>query len=258
MPGTLPRVSTTDADLALRYLADFGFTPIGPDRWRWDGAPSEEMSGEDVAFDIAYAVTADEGLDAVQRVHTALGLFDLTGAFEALTHLNAYVLDNIVPAVADAFWSGFGDRLAVSEPIDHLRLHLTTYWFWGPTAKAAFDALLGDDVRRLAAAGRLPELAIGPLHLRARHVLEASGTVDWDDKRDVYQAAATVAELRPSVFRALVGSYHAVYGSLDPAEALALLDSLHLSADTEHLPQLDAALRRGIANHYNDPTTKRA
>ncbi|MDI6102123.1 hypothetical protein QLQ12_26240 [Actinoplanes sp. NEAU-A12] len=247
-------MSTTDADLALRYLAGHGFAPIGPDRWGWDGTPPEEMSNEDVAFHTAFEITTDESLDAVQRVHTAHGLFDLTCAFEVLTHLNAYVCNNADPAVADAFWAGFRVRMAVAEPIEHLRLDLRTYWFWGrTTTKTAFNALLGDDVRRLAAAGRLPELATGPLHLRARHVLEDSGSVDWNDKRDVYQAAATIAELRPAVFRALLGSYHAVSGSLDPAEAEALLDSLHLPADTEHLPQLRAVLREGVANHYTDP-----
>ncbi|GAA4606222.1 hypothetical protein BJY16_005717 [Actinoplanes octamycinicus] len=249
---------TTDADLTLRYLADFGFTPIGPDRWRWNGTPPEEMSGEDVAFDTAFAITTDEDLDAVQRVRTALGLLDLTAAFEVLTHLNAYVRDNTDPAVADAFWAGLRDRMAVPEPIEHLRLHLRTYWFWGRTTKAAFDALLGDDVRRLAEAGRLAELATGPLHRRARHVLEDSGTVGWADKRDVYRAAATVAELRPAVFRALLGSYHAVSGRLDPDGALALLDSLQLPADTEHLPRLVAVLREGVANHYQDPTAWQA
>ena len=177
-----------------------------------------------------------------------------------VVHLNAYVCDNADPAVADAFWAGFRVRMAVPEPIEHLRLHLRTYWFCGhTTAKTAFDALLADDVRRLAAAGRLPELATGPLHLRARHVLEDSGSVDWDHKREVCQAAATVAELRPAVFRALLGSYHDVSGSLDPAEALALalLDSLHLPAGTEHLPQLRAVLRKGVANHYKDPAAWR-
>lgn len=258
MPGTLPRVDTPDVEPALRYLADWGFTPIGPDRWRWDGTPPEELSGEELAFDTAFDITTDDDLDAVQRVRVALGLLDLTGAFDVLTHLNAYVLGNTDPAVADVFWNGFRDRMAVPEPIENLRLHLRTYWFWGRTAEAAFDALLGDDVRRLAAAGRLPELATGPLHLRARHVLEDSGTVDWAAKRDVYRAAATVAELQPAVFRALLGSYHAVRGSLDPAEALAVLDGLHLAAGTEHLPRLGAVLRKGVANHYSDPTAWRA
>ncbi|GAA3265526.1 hypothetical protein Dvina_16910 [Dactylosporangium vinaceum] len=209
---------TTDADLALRYLAGFGFTPIGPGRWRWDGTPSAETSDEDVAFDTAFAITADESLTAVQRVHTALGLLDLTGAFVVLVHLNAYVLDNTAPAVAEAFWSGFRDRMSVPEPIENLRLHLRTYWFVGHTARTAFDALVGDDVRHVAAAGRRPDLATGPLHLRARHVLQDSGSVSWNDKRDVFQSAGTVVELRPAVFRALLGSYHAVHGSLDPAE----------------------------------------
>jgi hypothetical protein len=251
-------VSATDADLALRYLADWGFTPIAPHRWRWDGTPPEEMSDEDLAFHTAFEITTDEDLAGVQRVHTALGLLDLTGAFDVLVHLNAYVEENADPAVADAFWAGFRARMAVPEPIEHLRLHLKTYWFWGHTTRTAFDTLLGDDVRRLTAAGLLPELATGPLHLRARHVLEDSGSVEWNDKRDVYQAAATVAELRPAVFRGLLGSYHAVLGSLDPAEALTLLDSLHLPADTEHLSQLRAVLRKGVANHYQDLAAWRA
>lgn len=251
-------MSATDADLALRYLADVGFTPIGPHRWRCNGTPPQEMSDQDVAFHTAFEITTDEGLDAVRGVHMALGLLDLTGAFEVLIHLNAYVVDNADPAVVDAFWSGFRDRMAIPEPIEHLRLHLRTYWFLGHTAKTAFDAVLGDDVRRLAAAGRLPELGAGPLHPRARHVLEDSGPVDWNDKRDVYQTATAVAELRPAVFRALLGSYHTISGSLDPPEALALLAGLHLPAETEHLPQIRAVLRQGIANHYKDPTACRA
>ena len=55
----------------------------------------------------------------------------------------------------------------------------------------------------------------------------------------MYQAAATVAELRPAVFR-------------------ALLDSLPLPAEIEHLPQLRAVLGSGVANHYKDPTAWRA
>jgi hypothetical protein len=55
-----------------------------------------------------------------------------------------------------------------------------------------------------------------------------------------------------------VGSYHAVSGSLDPAEAVALLDSLHLPADTDHLLQLYAVLLRGRREPLQDPTAWRA
>jgi hypothetical protein len=44
--GRLPWVGATDADLALQYLADVGFTPIGLHWWRWDGTPPEETSDE--------------------------------------------------------------------------------------------------------------------------------------------------------------------------------------------------------------------
>ncbi|MDI6105621.1 hypothetical protein QLQ12_44280, partial [Actinoplanes sp. NEAU-A12] len=93
----------------------------------------------------------------------------------------------------------------------------------------------------------------GPLHHRARHVLEDSGTVDWADKRDTLRAASTVAELHPAVFLGLLDGYHAVYGNLHPAEALTLLESLHLPADTENLAQLRAVLRKGARNNRHDP-----
>jgi len=76
-----------------------------------------------VAFRTAFEITTDEGLDtAMQRVHTALGLLDLTCAFEVLTHLNAYVCNNADLAVADAFWavsaSGWRTRRSAIEVID--------------------------------------------------------------------------------------------------------------------------------------------
>ena len=152
-----------------------------------------------------------------------------------------------------AFWAGYRTRLEAAEPSEQLRLFLRVYWFIGRTSGSAFAALLGDDVRRLEAACRLPELARGPLHRRARHVLEDSGAVRWADKRDVYRAAATIVELHPAVFRGLRAGYHEVHGALDPAEALALLDGLRLPADTEGLARLRAVLQAGVRNHYDDP-----
>jgi hypothetical protein len=237
---------TSDADLALRWLAEAGITPLGSGRWR-DSEPSggTEMSSDDVAFRCAYEMVFEGQAGAVQRVRTALGLLDLTGAFEVMTHLNGYVSDHHDPAVIDAFWAGCRTRLEAADPIEHLRLSLRTYWFIGNTSAAAFAALLGDDVRRLAATDRLPELAYGPLHRRARHTLEDSGTVRWADKHDVFRAAAAVVELHPAVFRGLLAGYHAVYGDLQPAEALRLLENLCLPADTEGLAQLRAVLRQG-------------
>jgi len=245
---------TSDADLALQWLAEVGITPFGSGRWL-DSEPSgvTEMSNDDVAFACAYGMLYDDESGVVQRVQTALGLLDLTGAFDVMTHLNAYVCDHDDPAVIEAFWAGCRTRLEAADPIEHLRLSLRTCWFLGSTSEAAFAALLGDDVRRLATNGRLPELAYGPLHRRARHALEDSGTVRWANKHDILRAAATVVELHPAVFRGLLAGYHEVYGDLQPAQALTLLEHLRLPADTEGLTQLRTVLRKGANNHYDDP-----
>jgi hypothetical protein len=252
--GTLRGMRTSDADLALRWLAGAGMTPLGRGQWL-DSGPSggTEMSDDDVAFASAFEIVVDDQLGAVQRVQAALGLLDLTGAFEVMTHLNEFVRNHADPAVIDAFWAGCRTRLEAADPIEHLRLSLRTYWFIGSTSEAAFAVLIGDDVRRLAANDRLPELAHGPLHHRARHVLEDSGTVRWADKHDTYRAAATVVELHPAVFRGLLDGYQAAYGDLQPAEALTLLERLSLPANTDGLAQLRMVLRKGAKNYYDDP-----
>ncbi|MEN3615897.1 hypothetical protein AAH979_41220 [Plantactinospora sp. ZYX-F-223] len=45
------------------------------------------------------------------------------------------------------------------------------------------------------------------------------------------------------MFHALLAGYHAVYGDLQPAEALTLLEHLRLPADAEDLAQLRTVLR---------------
>lgn len=234
---------TSDAALALRWLAEAAITPIGPGRWLDSEPPVAEMSDDEVAFACSHAMVFDDEVDPVQRVRTALGLLDLTGSFMITADLDAFVLKHADPPVIEAFWAGCRTRLEAAEPLESLRLDLRTCWLLGrDTAAATFAALIGDDVRRLAAEDRLPELAHGPLHRRARHALEDSGTVPWSDKADVLRAAARVAELHPAVFRALRAGQYAVYGDIQPAEALPLLESLSLPADTEGLTRLREAL----------------
>lgn len=70
---------------------------------------------------------------------------------------------------------------------------------------------------------------------------------------DLYEAVATVPELRLALFNGLRASYHDVYGDLEPVPALALLDRLQLPADTPHLVPLRAVLAAGARNHYRQP-----
>ncbi|WP_412539642.1 hypothetical protein R8Z50_27910 [Longispora sp. K20-0274] len=246
---------TSDAELARQWLAGAGITPLGPGHWR-DSASSgvTELSNDDVAFGCAYSMVTDDQLDPVRRVRTAFGLLDLTGEFQVMIDLNAYVIEHDDAAVIDAFWAGCRTRIEAVDPIESLRLSLRTYWLFGSTTStAAFAALIGDDLRRLSEDDRLTQLAHGPLHRRARHVLEDSGTVGWADKHDILDIAATIAELHPAVFHSLLAGYHSVSGDLRPIEALALLERLQLPADTEHLARLRTALSTGAKNHYDNP-----
>ncbi|MFK8844404.1 hypothetical protein [Streptomyces sp. Ac-502] len=88
---------------------------------------------------------------------------------------------------------------------------------------------------------------------RAARVIGVSGPVPWPVKHAAYRTAATVPHLHPALFRGLLGSYHDLYGDLDPRAALALLDELDLPTATEHLAPLRAALTAGHRNHYSAP-----
>jgi hypothetical protein len=245
----------TDSEETLRWLAEAGVTPLGEGRWREDDEP-DDRSDDDVAYDWAHAITVDDESAPAERIRLLLGLLDLTGQYSITAHLFSYLLAEPDPAVGETLWAGFRSRLEHPGLPEWLRLSLVVDWFEDVrTAEPAFRALLADDVRRLRDRGRLVELAAGPLHHRAAHVLIVSGPVRWEHKRDVYEALASVPELAPALFGALMRCYHNVYGSLEPVAALALLDRLDLPPGTEHLdalPTLRAVLAAGARNNHVD------
>jgi hypothetical protein len=158
------------------------------------------------------------------------------------------------PTLADIVWQGYRRRLEAPEPAEPVMYSLWVDWFeHRRTAGTAFAAVLGDDVAELARRGRLHDLAEEPVARRARRVFEVSGPVPWQVKHDVYLAAATVPPLRAALFLGLLGSYHDVYGSLEPAAALDLLLRLDLPPETEYLTPLRTVLTDGRANHYHHP-----
>ncbi|SNS23860.1 hypothetical protein [Actinoplanes regularis] len=212
------------------------------------------MSGSDVAFHCSDALLGDERLSVGERVRRVFGLFDLTDDYSLNEELFTFLVRANDPAVARAVWAGYRSRLETQEISPQLRLALVVAWFEDVrTVETAFNELLGDDVRRLRDEGRLIELAAGPSHWRTAHVLEASGPVPWSCKRDVYAAVATLPELAPALFQALLRCYHNIYGALEPVEALTLLDRLDLPSDLEHLAPLRVVLSAGARNHYRSP-----
>ena len=237
-------MGTTEAEEALRWLADVEVTPLGPARWQEiTPAGPVELTDDDLAQAWAGTALHDDELSPMQRLRIGLGLLEVTDAFWVTAELGFFLQDRSDPALAAAFWAGCRRRLESAEPSVALRVAMVTDYFLGfRSAEEAFNELIGDEMRALRAGRRLRELAGGPLHRRFARVLAASGPVRWAYKHDVYAAAAEVAELHPAVFDALLASRHGSYGDLEPVAALALLDRLDLPPDTEHLAALRAAL----------------
>lgn len=135
---------------------------------------------------------------------------------------------------------GYRRRLEAVPEHEAITCSLWFDWFeYVPTAAEAFAEVLGNDRARLLPGA--PE----QLLRRARRVLEHSGPVPWATKIDTYRAAARVPALHHAVFRAVLRSHHDTYGSVDPAEGLALLTSLELPPGTERLAALRTALAAG-------------
>ncbi|CAM5354445.1 Tropinesterase OS=Streptomyces lavendulae subsp. lavendulae OX=58340 GN=SLAV_06710 PE=4 SV=1 [Streptomyces lavendulae subsp. lavendulae] len=157
------------------------------------------------------------------------------------------------PLPAEALWGGYRRRLEAAPECEALLASLWYTWFEDHTTSAeAFTEVLGADRERLVPGA--PE----PLLRRARRVLENSGPVPWGAKAPTLRAAAGVPGLRHAVFRALLLGYHDVYGGLDPAEALVLLDRLDLPAGTPHAAPLRTVLAAGHRNHRQDPEVWKA
>lgn len=72
-------------------------------------------------------------------------------------------------------------------------------------------------------------------------------------KEPTYRTVVRLPVLHPALFHGLRASYHDLYGDLEPAAALGLLDRLSLPTDTQHLAELRHVLAAGHENHYRSP-----
>ncbi|WP_030023272.1 hypothetical protein [Streptomyces monomycini] len=272
-----------DRKYARQWLAEHGVTRTA-DAWRDQRAPGEILTPNEVAHAWADEALSDSGLNASARLRLAFGLLDLLGDYWVTCELRFAVRDERHPVRADQFWDACRGRLEAPEEPEALLHSLWADWFEDrATAEEAFAEVLGNDVDALGAPDdgtaetpgptmparaapspttphvTRPELATpdgaarDALLRRATRALGVSGPVPWPVKHAVYQAAATIPHLHPALFRGLLGSYHDLYGDLDPRAALALLDELDLPATTEHLAPLRAVLTAGHRNHYRAP-----
>ena len=248
------RVDSAEARWARAALTEMGMTEVGPDRWIDAQAPGAEFSDNDVAHTCAWGIfqTGDD-TDPAAALRLGFGLLDLLDEFWVMAELSAFVGNR--PRLRDEALAGIRRRLEASPDSVAVEISLSVEWFEGEPAETAanFAALAGDDLVALPAAGRLRELAAGPVHRRVARVLKVSGPVPWTAKYPGYRAAAGVPELHDALFHALLSGYHDIYGSLEPAAALSLLRGLTLPPGTEPRATLDRVLAAGHANHFRSP-----
>ncbi|MFJ3836657.1 alpha/beta fold hydrolase [Streptomyces sp. NPDC054904] len=238
-----------DAELARRWLAREGVRRTGENEWTDGGSEGGRLTSDDVAHTWAEDMVLADDLDDAGRTRLGFGLVDLLDAYWVTVELGFALPRTDDPqAAARILWEGYRSRLEAPVTAKAITYSLWVDWFENhTTSEAAFAEVLGNDHARL-----LPD-APQPLLRRARRVLESSGPVPWSAKAVTYRAAARVPALHHALFRALLLCYHDVYGALDPAEGLALLDGLELPPDTEHVAALRTVLAAGLPNRRERP-----
>ncbi|MFJ8039446.1 hypothetical protein ACIRBX_02895 [Kitasatospora sp. NPDC096147] len=235
------------AEQARRWLAGCGVTET-PDGWLDAEEPSELLTANQVAHSRAAAVFSDDGLDQAGRLAVAFGLLDLLDDYWVTCEIRFAHQGAGGPLPTDALWAGYRRRLEADRDPEPVTYSLWVAWFEDRTTSAnAFAEVLGNDLARIVTAPSAPLLR------RAARVLACSGPVPWAVKQPAYATALRCAGLHEPLFQGLLTSYHDVYGSLEPAPALALLDRLALPPDTPHLHALRTVLTAGHRHHHTTP-----
>ncbi|WP_432061009.1 hypothetical protein [Streptomyces sp. S1] len=230
-------------EAARRWLADQGVRPMG-DGWVSNEKPNTLLTANQVAHSWAGDVFAED-LDAADQVRLAFGLLDLLDEYWVTCEIRFANGGAEGPLPADVLWNGYRRRLEADRDAEAVTCSLWVDWFQDDaTSATAFAEVLGNDIDRV-----VTERSEALLR-RARRVLECSGPVRWAVKESVYHTAIRLPALRPALFRGLLTSFHDVYGDLEPAAALALVDQLDLPAGTRHLAELRHVLVAGHKNHY--------
>ncbi|MGW1354187.1 hypothetical protein ACWCQE_33655 [Streptomyces sp. NPDC002409] len=239
-------MGTRAVEAARRWLADQGVGQVR-DGWTSDAKPGELLTANQVAHSWAGDVFAED-LDPAAQVQLAFGLLDLLDEHWVTCEIRFANESADGPLPADVLWDGYRQRLEADRDAEAVTYSLWVDWFEDHTTTAtAFAEVLGNDIDRV-----VTEHSEALLR-RARRVLECSGPVPWPVKEPAYRTAASRPALHPVLFRGLLTSFHDVYGDLEPAAALALLDRLDLPTDTRHLAELRHVLAAGHKNHYRSP-----
>ncbi|MFD7610758.1 hypothetical protein [Streptomyces sp. NPDC059828] len=233
-------------EAARRWLADQGVSQVR-DGWVSAEAPDVLLTANQVAHAWAGDVFSED-LEAADQAQLAFGLLDLLDDYWVTCEIGFANRRAEGAMPDDVLWDGYRRRLEADRDVEAVTYSLWVDWFEDHTTSAtAFAEVLGNDMDRVVA-----ERSEALLR-RARRVLDCSGPVPWPVKEPTYRTAVQLPALHSALFKGLRAGYHDVYGDLEPAAALALLDQLNLPADTQHLAQLRHVLAAGHKNHYRSP-----
>ncbi|CCK24818.1 hypothetical protein BN159_0439 [Streptomyces davaonensis JCM 4913] len=233
-------------EAARRWLAEQGVSQVR-EGWVSDEKPGEVLTANEVAHSWAGDVFAED-LDVADQVRLAFGLLDLLDDYWVTCEIRFADESAEGPLPADVLWDGYRQRLEADRDVEAVTYSLWVDWFEDHTTSAsAFAEVLGNDIDHVVNNRSEPALR------RANRVLECSGPVRWPVKEPTYRTALRLPALHPALFKGLLASFHDVYGDLEPAGALALLDQLDLPTTTQHLAELRHVLAAGHSNHYRSP-----
>src|SRR4051794_20864787 len=165
-------------------------------------------------------ILGDGELTPADKLEIGLGLLEILQTYWVTVELRWFVNAAADDALWATHWQAMREHLEQPRASEAVLYSLWVDWFEDiTTVERAFNEVLARDWERL---GEDDE----SLKRRVTAVLKVSGPVPWKLKAPVYTAAAEFPRLRPAVFSGLLYSYHDVYGSLEVAPALALLNHL--------------------------------
>ncbi|MFJ2008586.1 hypothetical protein [Streptomyces chartreusis] len=216
-------------EAARRWLADQGVSQAHGG-WVSDAKPEVLLTANQVAHSWAGDVFTED-LDTTDQLRLAFGLLDLLDEYWVTCEIRFANEGVEGPLPADVLWDGYRRRLEAARDVEAVTYSLWVDWFEDHTTSAvAFAKVLGNDIDRVVVERSETLLR------RARRVLEYSGPVRWAVKEPTYCTAVRLPAMHSAVFRGLRASFHDVYGDLEPAAALALLDRLDLSPHEHPVP----------------------
>lgn len=204
-----------------------GLRPVSADVA--DGVGAEALGA--VAFDLADHTWTAPGLSDLERLALALALYrDLPSYAVLMWGTSAY--RGFGREARTAFWASYRELLCDAD--DRLA-DPVAYSLWCDYFE---DARTVDEAWRGLDPDTLPDRGL-------ERLLDMSGPVPWALKERLYRRLVRKARWHPAIFRSLLYSRHDVYGQIDSAKALSLLDRLSLPSgarEAEMLPELRGRL----------------